>query len=130
MKTPTYESQRYYLMVLITYLGPNLPLFLKSRGKIGYVNGAITSLNMGDPGFDKWDQENPLVMSWLLHSMILEIGEGFLSLDTTKDVWDTIFETYARRGNLAQVYDLQRSVNRLDQAELTSLQYYSALIPC
>ena len=66
-------------------------------------------------------------MSWLLHSMIPEIGENFLSLDTTKDVWGTVFETYSRRGNIAQIYDLQRSVNRLDHAELTSLQYYSAL---
>ena len=37
---------------LITYHGPNLPLFLKSKGKIRYVNGTITSLNVGDPRFD------------------------------------------------------------------------------
>ncbi|GFS46154.1 hypothetical protein Acr_00g0100480 [Actinidia rufa] len=66
-------------------------------------------------------------MSWLLHSMIPEIGEGFLALDTAKDVWDTVFKTYSRQGNIAQVYDLQQSVERLDQAELISLQYYSAL---
>ena len=30
-------------------------LFLKNRGQIGYVNDTITSLNVGDPGFDKWD---------------------------------------------------------------------------
>ncbi|GFS40494.1 hypothetical protein Acr_00g0068870 [Actinidia rufa] len=27
-------------------------------------------------------------MSWLLHYMILEIDEGFLPLNTTKDIWD------------------------------------------
>ncbi|XP_057493174.1 uncharacterized protein LOC130778669 [Actinidia eriantha] len=102
-------------------------LFLKSRGKIRYINGTITSLNFGDPGFDKWDQENSLIMSWLIHSMIPEIGEGFLSLDTAKDIWDTVSETYSRRGNIAQVYDLQRRVDSLDQGEMTSLQYYSAL---
>ena len=66
-------------------------------------------------------------MSWLLHSMIPEISEGFLSLDIAKDIWDTVIETYYRRGNIAQVYDLQRSVYRSDQAEMTSLQYYSTL---
>ena len=45
-------------------------------------------------------------MSSLLHSMISEIGEGFMSLDTAKDVWDTVFEIYSRRGYIAQVYDL------------------------
>ena len=34
-------------------------LFLKNRSKIGYVNGTITSLNVRDPGFDKWDQKTP-----------------------------------------------------------------------
>ena len=49
---------------------------------------------MGDLGFDKWDQENFLSMSWLLHSMIPKIGEGFLSLDTIKNIWDIVSETY------------------------------------
>ncbi|GFY91107.1 hypothetical protein Acr_07g0013030 [Actinidia rufa] len=56
--------------------------------------------------------------------MILEIGEGFLALNTAKDIWLTIYEIYSRR---AQVYDLQRSIDRLDHAELTSLQYYFTL---
>ena len=59
--------------------------------------------------------------------MIPEIGEGFLSLDTAKVFWDTVFETYSRRDNIAQVYDMQQSVDCLEQAEMTSLQYYSAL---
>ena len=84
---------------------------MKSKGKNGYANGAITSLKVGNPGFDKWDQENSLVMNWLLHSMILEIGDGFLSLDTAKDIWDTV---YSRQGNITQVYDLQLCVDRLD----------------
>ena len=53
--------------------------------------------------------------------MILKIGEGFLSLNTTKDIWDNVSKTYYRRGNIAQVYDLQRSVDHLDQAEMTTL---------
>ena len=75
-------------------------LFLKNRDKIGYVS-AITFPNVGDPGINKWDQKNSFVMSWLFHSMIPKIDEGFLSLDRTKDVWDTVFETYSKRGNIA-----------------------------
>ena len=58
-------------------------------------------------------------MSWLLHFMIPKIGEDFLSLNKTKDIWDIVSETYSRQGNIAQVYDLQRHVNRLNQAEVT-----------
>ena len=66
-------------------------------------------------------------MSWLLHSMITEIREGFLSLNTDKDIWDTISETYSRQGNIEHVYDLQRHVNCLDQTEMKSMQNYSTL---
>ena len=59
-------------------------------------------------------------MSWLLHPMITKIGQGFLSLNKTKDIWYTVSEIYSR-GNIAQVYDLQRRVDRLDQVEMTSL---------
>ena len=51
----------------------------------------------------------------------------FMSFDTAKDVWDIVFETYSGRGNVAQIYDLQQCVDRLDQVEMTSLEYYSAL---
>ncbi|GFZ13192.1 hypothetical protein Acr_23g0015770 [Actinidia rufa] len=56
--------------------------------------------------------------------MILKIGEGFLPLDTAKYIWDTAFETYSKRGNIAQLFDLHQCVDRLDQAKMTSLQYY------
>ena len=73
-------------MVLITYPCLNLSLFLKSRVKIGSVNGTITSLNVEYHEFDKWDQEDLLIMSWLFHFMIPKIGKGFLSLNTAKNI--------------------------------------------
>ena len=45
--------------------------------------------------------------------MIPEIGEGFLNLNTAKDIRDIVFETYSRRGNITHVYDMQRSVDHL-----------------
>ena len=42
-----------------------------------YANGRITAPNTKDASYDKWKMENSIVMTWLVHSMIPEIGEFF-----------------------------------------------------
>jgi hypothetical protein len=42
---------------------------IKSRGKMGYLNGRIQEPKPNDPNYDKCESENSTVMSWLLHSM-------------------------------------------------------------
>ena len=48
-------------------------LFLKNRGKIGYVNGIITPLNVRAPGFDKWDQE--ILLGYELVASLYDSGD-------------------------------------------------------
>ena len=74
---------------------------------MGYVNGMITIPSSGDPDYAKWEIENSL---WLVHCMIPSIGEGFLSLATAKDVREVVADTYSRKGNVAQIYDLKWSI--------------------
>ena len=50
-------------------------LFIKSEGKMGYIMGAKSEPNSNDPRYELWDEENSMVMSWLLYSMQLEISQ-------------------------------------------------------
>lgn len=49
-------------------------------------------------------------MSWLLHSMQLEISQSYLFLRTTKEIWNATIHTYSKKGNAihlcAEVSDL------------------------
>jgi hypothetical protein len=69
-------------------------LSIKSRGKMGYLNGRIQERKPNDPTYDKWEAENSTVMSWLLHSMQPEISQGYLFFRTAKQVWDTAAQTF------------------------------------
>ena len=51
-------------------------LYLKARGKMGHYDGRITAPSTTDPGYDKWEIENSVIMSWLINSMVLEISES------------------------------------------------------
>ncbi|GMP72946.1 hypothetical protein CsSME_00030816 [Camellia sinensis var. sinensis] len=76
---------------------PSLTIFLKSKGKLGYVDGCVQTLKTTDSGYDQWEITNSLIMGWLIHSTVSEIGEGYLSMDTTQDIWEAVVATTTRR---------------------------------
>ena len=45
----------------------SVTLFLKGRGKIGYINGRIKAPSTEDATYEKWEMENSIVMAWLIH---------------------------------------------------------------
>jgi hypothetical protein len=38
-------------------------LYIKSRGKMGYLNGKVSEHALDDPYDDKWEAKNSMVMS-------------------------------------------------------------------
>ena len=49
-------------------------------------------------------------MSWLVHSMEPSIAAFFLGMEITLEIWDTLAQTYARKGNIAKIYELHRQI--------------------
>ena len=96
-----------------------MTLFLKGRGKLGYINGRIKAPSTEDATYDKWEMENSIVMTWLIHSMIPEIGECFLDMAIAQDIWETMANTYSRNGNFAQIFELRRLIGRSEQGEMS-----------
>ncbi|CAL5430126.1 unnamed protein product [Camellia sinensis] len=105
----------------------SLTIFLKSKGKMGYVDGRVQAPSITDTGYDQWEITNSLIMGWLIHSMVPEIGEGYLSMDTAQDIWEAVATTYSRKGNFSQTFELRRSIDRSVQGEMTILQYFTFL---
>ena len=49
-------------------------LFIKGKGKLGYLTGANKATNPKNPAYQTWDSENSMVMAWLINSMEAAIG--------------------------------------------------------
>ena len=92
-------------------------LYLKARGKMGHLDGRVTAPSTTDPGYDRWEIENSVIMSWLINSMVPELGESFYRMKTAKAIWDTVASTFSRRGNYAQEFELICSIDRSEQGE-------------
>ena len=79
--------------------------FLKGGGKLSHLNG--TGPSWKDPKFEAWDEEDSIVMSWLWNNMGLEISDICMFLDTAKEVWDFVQETYSKVNDVVQIYEIK-----------------------
>ncbi|CAN1143679.1 hypothetical protein LINPERHAP2_LOCUS13722, partial [Linum perenne] len=77
-------------------------MYVRGRGKIGYLTGAAKKPEEGKPKFDVWDAENSMVMTWLVNSMTTEIGTNYLGYATANELWDDVNSTYSDMGNQSQ----------------------------
>lgn len=66
-------------------------------------------------------------MSSLLNSMEPEIAEGFLFLDSAKEIWDFVNEIYREREKLDRVYQLQQDINHVAKGDKAFHLYYGGL---
>ncbi|XP_028065563.1 uncharacterized protein LOC114268571 [Camellia sinensis] len=69
----------------------SLTLFLKSRGKMGSVDGRIQAPSTTDSGYDQWEIVNSLIMSWLIHSMAFELRR---SIESTLQGEQTVLQYF------------------------------------
>ena len=117
-------------MVKIIFHGPNQLFFcFHCRAKFGYAAGTIKAPCLEDPN-DQWETDSYLIMSWLVHSIEPDIAIDFLAMDTTQDIWNTLAHTYSRKGNVAQVYELQRSIEIEVQGDRSTIQDYTITFLC
>ncbi|KAJ0046448.1 hypothetical protein Pint_05386 [Pistacia integerrima] len=79
------------------------------------------------PTYKKWLAENNMVMSWLVNSMNMDIGENFLAFETAKEIWDAAKETYSDIENTSEVAEIERILHDLRQGDLTVTQYFNIL---
>jgi len=69
---------------------------IKGRKCLGFISGTKVALeNRKSDEYEVWEDENCLVKSWLLDSMTKEIRSLFICLATTKNIWDTVQQTYS-----------------------------------
>ena len=79
-----------------------MKLYVKRKGKIGYLDGSINIPKADDPSYKIWKEQNSMVMSWLINSMDPHNSQTFLFLPSVQDLWSAITKTNSDLGNTAQ----------------------------
>ena len=64
----------------------SIRMYIRGRGKIGYLTGEKQEPAKEDPSYMTWDAENSMVMTWLVNSMEEEISSNYLCYSTAKEL--------------------------------------------
>lgn len=102
-------------------------LYIKGKGKADFITEEVEIPEKTDKGYKLWESENSKVMSWLINSMIPEVGENFLLYDTAYDVWEAVKETYSNKDNISERFRIEGVLHEVKQGASTVVEYYNNL---
>ncbi|XP_057771498.1 uncharacterized protein LOC130991349 [Salvia miltiorrhiza] len=115
--------------------GNNYPLWARlmkvaigSRGRSGHITGQPPPPKPADPNYNKWEETDLAVFSWLLQNMEGKLVMNFAQHQTAKAVWDSLAVTYGSGAtDPLQIYDLEVKANKVNQGQLTLEDYWNEL---
>lgn len=62
-------------------------MFICGKSKEDFLSDASKRPASTDGKFKSWNAENNMLMSWLINSLILDIGENVLLYSSAKEIW-------------------------------------------
>ncbi|KAG6501013.1 hypothetical protein ZIOFF_040878 [Zingiber officinale] len=95
----------------------SMMMFVIGRDRDDHLTGAAVEPVVGDPNIRNWKTKNNLVMSWLICSMITEIGEKFLLYLSVKEIWDAARETFSISDNTIELFHVESILQDLHQVD-------------
>ncbi|KAI3446825.1 hypothetical protein Pfo_003490 [Paulownia fortunei] len=132
---PTSSSHSHSVQITTIRLNENnflrwsqsVRMYIKGRGKIGYLTGDTIELSKTDSSYATWDAENSMIMAWLVNSMEEDISSNYMCYPTAKALWDNITQMYSDLGNQFQIYELQLKLGDIRQGENSIIKYSNVL---
>ncbi|XP_057416096.1 uncharacterized protein LOC130710761 [Lotus japonicus] len=104
----------------------SVQLYIRGRGKLGYLTGEKPMPDIADPQYAVWDAENSMVMTWLVNS-IKDISSNYMCYSTAKELWDSVTEMYSDLENKSQIYELTLKVREIRQGGNNVTKYFHSL---
>ncbi|RVW16202.1 hypothetical protein CK203_074282 [Vitis vinifera] len=102
-------------------------MYIRGRGKMGYLTGEKKAPAVDDPNYAIWDTENSMVMTWLVNSMEEDISSNYMCYPTTQELWENVNQMYSDLGNQSQIFELTLKLGEIRQGEDNITKYFNSL---
>lgn len=80
---------------------------LATKSKLGFISGSCAKPNETSADYTRWVRCDNMVTCWILNSMMTEIPEAFMYIETLKELWNEISERFGQTNGLL-IYQLRR----------------------
>ncbi|CAL1404863.1 unnamed protein product [Linum trigynum] len=98
---------------------------LKTKHKIGFIDGTIAMPPVDDPAFGLWDASNTLVLCWILNSIEKKIRRSVLQHENAQVLWEELKRRFGLP-NAIKLANLQDQIIACKQGSMNITQYYTA----
>jgi len=106
-------------LINLKLTGPNfqrwsksVKIALRTKGKLGFLDGSCVKPAANSAQLNQWIRCDSMVLSWLLNSMMPELAEAFLYVDSTQELWSELTERFGD-SNGPLLYQLQKEISEL-----------------
>lgn len=90
---------------------------ISGRGMIAHITGVPPRLAKIDPAFERWQQEDHCVFTWLTQNVKQRLVSRISQYPRAREIWKSLKITYASGGDKIQVYDLYIKVITIKQRD-------------
>ncbi|KAI3788025.1 hypothetical protein L2E82_00620 [Cichorium intybus] len=105
----------------------SISIFIGGKGKEDYLSNSLVQPDSKTPAYKKWKTENNMFMSWLLNTMIPDIGEQFMFYKTAQEIWEAARDTFSNQDNTSALFEIKGILNDLRQGDLSVTTYFTTL---
>ncbi|XP_057744701.1 uncharacterized protein LOC130962513 [Arachis stenosperma] len=102
-------------------------LALKSKNKLGFIDGTIAKPEENDNLFGLWDRCNTYIVAWINLSLEPSISQSVIYNNIASDMWSDLRHRYYQ-GDRFTVAELQEELHALRQGDLNVTTYFTNLI--
>jgi len=106
--------------------GRSAKIALRTKGKLGFLDGTCAKPGQSSPKLDQWMKCDSMVVSWLLNSMVPEMSEAFLYVNSAQELWDELTKRFGE-SNGPLLFHLEKEISELYQGGDPVAVYYTKL---
>ena len=99
---------------------------LRTKGKLDSLDESCAKPAENSSQFNQWIRCDSMDLSWPLNSMMPELAEAFLYVDSSRELWLKLTETFGD-SNGPLLYQLEKEISELYQGNDSVAVYYTKL---
>ncbi|XP_072066650.1 uncharacterized protein [Arachis hypogaea] len=99
---------------------------LRGKNKIRFIDGSLQRPTQKDPLFDAWERCNTFVVSWINHSLSLNIAKSVIWINSAEELWRELKQRYCQ-GDMYKIAESEEEMYASKKGELSVTDYYTQL---
>ncbi|CAL1406127.1 unnamed protein product [Linum trigynum] len=104
----------------------SMRLALKTKHKLGFVDGSILAPPTTDERYYLWDGCNTLVLCWIMNSLQKDIARSMMSHENARVLGEELCRRFAQP-NAQRIINMEDEIQACKQGDMTVLQYYTKI---